>query len=169
MKLKDILYESGQFSIGPVYHGGSWNGIKPIKVTGRGSLGIGAYFTPDRSKAQTYAAEAENGKVIAAYLNINNPLKIFMSGKDFSHPCVQALVLLGMDKDRAIKLVERIEEQKGYMGGEIKKLALEKGYDGIFQYFNGELKEIVVWNSMQVKVKEPEELKENYFMIKKFL
>ena len=150
MKLSLLLENDPGHSFGPVYHGGSWDGIKPIKVNGRGALGVGAYFTPDRSKALTYATEPGQ-KVTTAFLRINNPVVIHMNSPG-QHPCVEALVFLGMDSAKASKLVERVEEKYGYMGGEIKKLALSKGYDGIFEYFSGKLTEIVVWTPQQVEV-----------------
>jgi hypothetical protein len=137
------------FNIGPVYHGGTWDGTKLVRVNGRGALGVGAYFTPISSVADTYAKES-GGQLTKAFLRIHNPLKL--ESGDGSHPAIQALTKLGMPEAKAIKLVERVEEQHGYMGGEIKKLAITQGYDGIFQYFNGTLREIVVWSPHQVKV-----------------
>lgn len=136
--------------IGPVYHGGNWDGIKPIKTTGRGALGSGAYFTPIRSLAEQYAAES-GGKVVTAYLYMNNPLKIYGYKNTFSHPCVEALVLLGVNRQKAEQKVERAEESKGYVGREISSLALAANYDGLIQYFEGQPREIVVWNAAQVK------------------
>ena len=113
-----------------------------------GALGVGAYFTPIHSKADQYAKES-GGQTIAAYLDINKPLVIHAS--QYEHPCVQALVLLGVSEEKASKLVERVEEKYGYLGSEIKNLAMKQGYDGIFEYFNNVLTEIVVWNAAQVK------------------
>lgn len=153
MELYKILFEENdhnQFNFGPVYHGGTWNGISPIKTTGRGALGSGAYFTPDTGIAENYAKES-GGKVIETYLNLKNPLEIYTDKNMYSHPCVQALVKLGVSEEKATKKVEKVEEQKGYVGKEISSLAIEKGYDGLIQYFDGKPKEIVVWNSKQVK------------------
>jgi hypothetical protein len=124
--------------------------LKPIKVTGRGALGIGAYFTPTLEIAQNYANES-GGQVIKAYLKVNNPLEIFSDDKR-EHPMVAALVTLGMDRQKADLFVEKQEEKYGYMGSQIKNLASAKGYDAIYQYFNGSLREIVVWDKTQVKV-----------------
>jgi len=151
--LTHILFEDidQKYNVGPVYHGGNWSGTLPVRVLGKGSLGTGAYFTPDRSKAEGYAKQS-NGQVVETYLDIKNPLKIQMNKGEFKHPCIDALIQLGMNPSKAEKLVERVEEQKGYMGKEIQNLALTKGYDGIFQYFDGELKEIVIWKSEQAQL-----------------
>jgi hypothetical protein len=50
-----------------------------------------------------------------------------------------------------VQWLERGEEKHGYMGGQVKKLALQQGYDAIFQYFKGTLREIVIWNPEQVQ------------------
>ncbi len=92
MKLSSILFEDTNdesSKLGPVYHGGNWDGKTPIKVTGRGALGSGAYFTPIRSVAEKYANDS-GGKVIEAYLEIINPLELHMGQKKFEHPCVMA-------------------------------------------------------------------------------
>jgi hypothetical protein len=151
--LTHILFEDidQKYNVGPVYHGGNWSGTLPIRVVGKGALGTGAYFSPDKSYAERYAKES-GGNVIETYLDIKNPLKIYMNKGEFKHPCIDALIQLGMKPEKAEKLVERVEELKGYMGKEIQNLALTKGYDGIFEYFNGDLKEIVVWKSDQVKL-----------------
>lgn len=155
MSLSRVLLEGPGHSFGPVYHGGSWDGRKPIRVTGRGALGVGAYFTPIESKSDQYAKEA-SGQTVAAYLDINKPLVIHASQHE--HPCVQALVTLGIAEDKAYKLVERVEEKHGYMGSEIKTLAMKQGYDGIFEYFNNVLTEIVIWNSSQAKAIQPSDM-----------
>jgi hypothetical protein len=153
MKLYKFLFEEvdhNKFNYGPVYHGGTWDGVSPIKTTGRGALGSGAYFTPNKSIAENYAQES-GGEVIETYLDLKNPLEIYMNKNTYSHPCVQALVKLGVNEEKAAKKVEKVEEQKGYIGKEISSLATGKGYDGLIQYFDGEPKEIVIWNSKQVK------------------
>lgn len=153
MKLYKILFEGDEpsrFNFGPVYHGGTWDGISPIKTVGRGALGSGAYFTPNKTIAENYAKES-GGKVVETYLDLKNPLEIYMDKNTYSHPCVQALVKLGINEEKAAKKVEKVEEQKGYIGKEISSLAIRKGYDGLIQYFDGEPKEIVIWNSGQVQ------------------
>lgn len=146
-----LLEHDNDFNISPVYHGGTWDGIKHIKVNGRGALGVGAYFTPLKDVAERYAGES-GGQVIETSLRVRNPLKI--ESGDASHPMIDALVQLGMKQGRAEAMVEREEERHGYMGGQVKKLALDQGYDAIFQYFKGTLREIVIWNPYQVQYKQ---------------
>lgn len=143
------LITNSRFNIGPVYHGGSWDGIKTIKANGKGALGVGAYFTPNKDVADNYARES-GGKVIETYLDIKKPLEIF-TDNSHRHPVVDAMVTLGVDEARASKLVEKIEEKSGYIGSQLKNLATAQGYDAIYQYFNGKLREIVIWNKDQVK------------------
>ena len=167
MKLMDLLFENltdhtiikvanddpARFNVGPVYQGGSWNGRTPVKVNGRGSLGVGAYFSPDQTFATTYAVE-KGGLLVETYLSVHKPLIIHTNhgGGGILHPCIQALVLLGVKESVAEAKVEKVEEQHGYMGKEISTLALRQGYDAIYQYRNGDLKEIVIWHPAQVKM-----------------
>ena len=151
MNFKDfynLFLENENAGFGPVYHGGKWDGISPIKM-GRGALGTGAYFTPNKELAIRYATES-GSNVTEAYLNVKNPLKINSFHDTKIHPCVQALELLGMSKEKANKLVEKVEEEKGYLGKEISSRAIPQGYDSIFFYSKGVLREIVIWNSAQV-------------------
>jgi hypothetical protein len=144
-----LLEHDNDFNIGPVYHGGNWDGIKPIKTTGRGALGVGAYFTPIKNVAEYYTKET-GGKLLQTNLQVKNPLKI--ESGDASHPMVAALVQLGINREKAEMVVEKEEEKHGYMGGQVKNLAIKQGYDAIFQYFKGTLREIVIWNSAQVQM-----------------
>lgn len=109
---------------------------------------MGAYFTPIKSVAERYANES-GGNLIQTRLRVRNPLKI--ESGDRSHPMITALVALGVNQEKATSVVEREEEKHGYMGGQVKNLAISKGYDAIFQYFNGTLTEIVIWNVYQVE------------------
>lgn len=70
-----------------------------------------------------------------------------MGKNRYEHPCVMALVQLGMPEEKAQNKVEKIEELKGYIGKEISSAAAKQGYDAIFQYFNGVLREVVIWDS----------------------
>jgi len=158
MKLYKFLFEENdhsKFNFGPVYHGGNWDGISPIKTSGKGALGSGAYFTPDKSIAENYAIDS-GGNIIETYLDLKNPLKIYMDRNKLSHPCIQALVKLGFEEEKAAKKVEKVEEQKGYLGKEISTLAIKKGFDGLIQYFDGKPTEIVIWNSEQVQTRDKE-------------
>ena len=85
-----------------------------------------------------------------AFLSLRNPLVIDSTDRS-EHPCVKALVSLGMPAAKAEKLVERTEEKHGYMGGEIRKLALEQGFDGLVQKMSGKVREVVIWNALQAQ------------------
>ena len=74
-----------------------------------------------------------------------------MGKNRYEHPCVMALVQLGIPEEKAQNKVEKIEELKGYVGKEISTLAIKQGYDAILQYFDGALREIVIWNPRIVR------------------
>ena len=142
-----LFFENREL-VGPVYHGGKWDGVSPIKMD-RGALGTGAYFTPNKEWALWFANESGKGsRVIEVYLDVNNPLKIYSDTGIY--PNVQALETLGMSREKAIKLVEKVEEEKGYLGKEISSRAIKQGYDCIFYYYKGNFTEIVIWNSSKV-------------------
>jgi hypothetical protein len=142
------LFFENEELVGPVYHGGKWDGVSPIKM-GRGALGTGAYFTPNKELAWRYATES-GAEVREAYLDVKKPIKINSYRDTRVHPCVQALEILGIPKEKAVLLVERVEENKGYLGKEISSRAIPQGYDSIFYYDNNTLREIVIWNSDKV-------------------
>jgi hypothetical protein len=73
--LYNLIFED-QFNVGPVYHGGTWDGSKSIKVTGRGALGIGAYFTPILEIAQ----KPVNGTVLSVWFE-RRPAHFKKSGR----------------------------------------------------------------------------------------
>jgi hypothetical protein len=64
---------------------------------------------------------------------------------------IAALVALGMDRDKAASKVESAYEKYGYVGAEVKNLALKQGYDGLVQYIDNKMSEVVVWSPTQVK------------------
>lgn len=133
-----------------VYHGGLWDGKKPLRVNGRGALGAGAYFTPDRNRAMEYARESM-GMVVEVEIELQNPLVLRWN---VNNGPVDALVSLGMDKDKAFDLVDKVEERFGYLGQQIMTKALSQGYDSLIQMDknnSSEISEIVIWDRNKVK------------------
>lgn len=148
----NFLLESTGQEYGPLYHGGLWDGRKPMKVNGKGALGIGGYLTQNITKAASYAKDTGNpdAKIVECYARLNKPLVI---ENLFNHPVTEALIKLGMDKQRAINLVERTEEKYGYIGTQLKTLAQQHGYDGLIQLDRDdpeEISELVIWNPQQI-------------------
>ena len=155
-----VVDESGNPLI--VYHGGlDVSGeAQPLRKAGpgkfepskSGSLGAGVYFSPSESRAYQYAVDFRSpdpevgAAVTPAYLNIVNPL--VLKGTEHPHPVIEAFIKLGKSRDDAIEMVERIEEEHGYIRTELQKEAKKKGYDGIIQYDkNGEsISEIVLFD-----------------------
>ena len=64
---------------------------------------------------------------------------------------VEALIKLGMDEQKAANMVEKAYENKGYIGKEVESRARAAGYDGLMQYRDGELSEVVSYNPNAIK------------------
>jgi hypothetical protein len=113
-----------------------------------GSLGSGIYLTPSTGFASDYAVE-ENANVIPLYASIQNPLII--DGSISRDPMIEAFVKLGVDRNKAENIVEKAYEDKGYITNEVRSRATKQGFDGIFQYKDGKLSEVVAFNPTQIK------------------
>ena len=131
-----------------LFHG-TTKDISTLRSSKDGSLGAGIYLTPDSEFAGRYA-EQEGGNIIPVYTNIKNPL-IIKSEMGKGDPMVQALIQLGVTEDKAADIVEKAYETKGYISKEVQSRAQKQGYDGIVQYKDGKLSEIVAFNAAQVK------------------
>ena len=155
--------------------------IRRIKPSKEGALGSGVYLTPNSAHASGYsgipndealAAMAgdpyakrmadqfmadrasgtlregqEGGNMLPVLAQMRNPL--ILEGK--GDPMIEALVKLGVDQDSASKMVERAYEQKGYIGKQVQQRAQAAGYDGLMQYRDGDLSEVVSYNPNAVK------------------
>jgi hypothetical protein len=88
-------------------------------------------------------------------LDIKKPLEIHMGKNRYEHPCVMALVQLGIPEEKAQNKVEKIEALKGYVGKEISTLAIKQGYDAIFQYFSSSLFHLAISKQFLVLVVGP--------------
>ena len=141
-RIKERLYHGTTATEG----GKGEEAIRRIKPSKEGSLGAGAYLTPKADFASSYA-ESTGGNVLPVYAQIKKPLIIEGKGD----PMIEALVKLGMDEDKASRMVERAYENKGYIGKEVQLRALSQGYDGLMQYRNGDLAEVVVYNPNAIK------------------
>jgi len=92
--------------------------------------------------------EQEGGNMLPVYAQLRNPLVIEGTHAD---PMIEALTKLGMDEASASKMVERAYEQKGYIGKQVESRARAAGYDGLMQYRDGDLSEVVVYNPNAIK------------------
>jgi hypothetical protein len=137
-----------------LYHGTRGVDYDQFKLSKEGALGTGIYLTPDTEFANTYTGneyeDTEGGRVIPVIAYITNPLIIRTTDQRFD-PAVNLLVALGVSKEKAEKIVEKAQEDKGGITKEVMVRAKNQGYDGIFQYKNGKLSEVVVWSPNQVK------------------
>lgn len=142
----------------PLYHG-TGKSFDTFKMSPDGALGAGIYLTPNPEFAGTYADtsslsrsdakmdEASGQNVMQVYASIKNPLMLRAKGD----PMIDALIQLGMTEDKASKMVEKAYEEKGYIGKQVMTRALAQGYDGLMQFRDGELAEVVVYKPTQVK------------------
>jgi hypothetical protein len=128
--------------------GGKGNeALRNLKPSKEGALGSGIYMTPDTNYANTYA-QGEGGNFLPLFTNIRNPLKITGEHRD---PMKEALIKLGVDPDKADTMVERAYETNGYIGKQVQSRAQAQGFDGIAQYRDGDLSEVVAFNPNSVK------------------
>lgn len=141
-QIKNRLYHGTMATEG----GEGQEAIRRIKPSKEGSLGSGAYLTPNPGFAGEYAGEL-GGNILPVYAQIKNPLIIQGNGD----PMIEALVKLGMDENKAARMVERAYENKGYIGKEVETRARSAGFDGLMQYRNGNLAEVVVYNPNAIK------------------
>jgi hypothetical protein len=131
-----------------VYHGTTQD-ISQFKMSKEGALGAGIYMTPNTEFANLYAKET-NGNVLPVYARIVNPL-VIKSERGGADPAVDLLVALGVTREKAEAIVEKAYEDKGGITKEVVSRAQKQGYDGIFQYKNGELSEVVAFSPYQIK------------------
>ncbi len=141
-----------------LYHGtaasekGGSEALTKLKPSKEGALGAGVYMTPNPEFASSYAERA-GGYVLPLHTNLQNPL-IINSYSDldrYEDPMKAALKQLGVDPKQADKIVDRAYESKGYIGKEVMSRAQKQGYDGIAQYRDGDLSEVVSYNPMNIK------------------
>lgn len=90
----------------------------------------------------------EGGNMLPVHAQLKNPLIIEGTHAD---PMIEALMKLGMDEDKAARMVEKAYEDKGYIGKQVQSRAQAKGHDGLMQYRDGELSEVVAYNPNTVK------------------
>ena len=112
-----------------------------------GSLGNGIYLTPYAERATGWGRN-----VLPARVDIKNPLVVDTSTDDFRNPAVDLLVQLGVSEDGAFNIVEKEEEEYGYVRNKIRSRARSQGYDGIVQFVDGNLSEVVAFNKNQVSI-----------------
>ena len=146
-KLKDIVF----------YHGTN-KAFERFKLSKRGALGAGIYAAPDPERASTYALEGAEGdrspegaNVRPIYVDLKNPLVIDKTDmKRTSDPAVQALILLGVNEDKAADIIDEAYSEYGFPGNEIKSRAIKAGYDGIVYKDEDGIVEVVAYNSNQI-------------------
>lgn len=101
----------------------------------------------DRMNRGAIESHEIGGNMLPVYAQLKNPL--ILEGK--GDPMIEALAKLGMDEDKAARMVERAYENKGYIGKEVESRARAAGYDGLMQYRDGELAEVVSYNPSAIK------------------
>jgi hypothetical protein len=146
-RLQDIVF----------YHGTN-KAFEKFKLSKRGALGAGIYAAPDPERASTYALEGAEGdrspegaNVRPIYVDLKNPLIIDKTDmKRTSDPAVQALILFGVNEDKAADIIDEAYSEYGFPGNEIKSRAIKAGYDGIVYKDEDGIVEVVAYNSNQI-------------------
>jgi hypothetical protein len=126
--------------------------LSQLKQSKEGSLGAGIYMTPKTDFANTYA-EGAGGYVMPLYANLYNPLilKSTMGPGGNGDPMMLALTQLGLTPEKAEKIIEKAYDTRGYIGKEVMTRAQKQGYDGIAQYKDGDLSEVVSFSPYGIK------------------
>lgn len=130
-----------------VYHGTKNNDFNVFDISkskSTGLLGKGFYFTKSKTEA-TSRYSSKNGRVIAAYLNLTNPLEVDLVHKSSVINKLRDYYRGTFDLDSYLynaKYKDRVDTQK--LLQEIRK----QGYDGIF---NKEKGYYVAFDSSQIK------------------
>lgn len=141
-----------------LYHGttasekGGAEALQQLKQSREGALGAGVYMTPNPEFAGQYAGET-GGYIMPVHANLRNPLEIHTkSGVEGNgDPMKLALMQLGVPEAKADQILEKAYDTRGYVGKEVMSRAQKQGYDGIAQYRDGDLSEVVSYNPMGVK------------------
>ncbi len=130
-----------------VYHGTKNNDFNVFDISkskSTGLLGKGFYFTKSKTEAASRYS-SKNGRVIAAYLNLTNPLEVDLVHKSSVINKLRDYYRGTFDLDSYLynaKYKDRVDTQK--LLQEIRK----QGYDGIF---NKEKGYYVAFDSNQIK------------------
>lgn len=131
----------------PLYHGTKKVFSKLAASEEGGALGNGVYLTPNPKFAGEYA-KGSGGNIHQVYADVKNPL--ILEGT-YADPMVEALVKLGTPEKLANNIVERAYDRNGYITTEVQSRAKKAGYDGIIQYKEGDLGEVVAFSPEQVE------------------
>jgi hypothetical protein len=126
--------------------------LSQLKQSKEGSLGAGIYMSPKTDFVNTYA-EGEGGYVMPLYANLYNPLilKSTMGPGGNGDPMMLALTQLGLTPEKAEKIIEKAYDTRGYIGKEVMTRAQKQGYDGIAQYKDDDLSEVVSFSPYGIK------------------
>lgn len=126
--------------------------LQQLKQSKEGALGAGVYMTPNPEFAGQYANQS-GGYIMPVHANMRNPLEIHTkSGVEGNgDPMKLALMQLGVPEAKADQILEKAYDTRGYVGKEVMSRAQKQGYDGIAQYRDGDLSEVVSYNPMGVK------------------
>lgn len=140
-----------------LYHGTtatekSGQALSQLKQSKEGSLGAGVYMTPKPEFAGEYANQP-GGYIMPVHANLKNPLEIHstMGPQGNGDPTKLALMQLGVPEEKADAIIEKAYDTRGYIGKEIMSRAQKQGYDGIAQYKDGDLSEVVSFSPYGIK------------------
>ena len=90
------------------------------------------------------------GNVLPVFADIRNPLIIHTNDRA-RDPGVALLEALGVPTEKAEAIMEKAYENKGGLTKEVSARARKQGYDGIMQYKNGVLSEVLAFSPLDIK------------------
>jgi hypothetical protein len=90
------------------------------------------------------------GNVLPVFADLRNPLIIHTNDRA-RDPGVALLEALGVPTEKAEAIMEKAYETKGGLTKEVSSRARKQGYDGIMQYKNGVLSEVVAFSPLDIK------------------
>lgn len=132
-----------------LYHG-SPEDFHTFKLSKEGALGAGIYVTPLKDYASDYTGKTDR-LPMQLYGRSVRPLYVDLNTKTLRDPAVLILEQLGMTRDKAEKMADKIYEEKGYFGKELITRAQKFGYDSIVIKRDGKISEINLFNASQLK------------------
>jgi hypothetical protein len=88
--------------------------------------------------------------VLPVFADLRNPL-IIRTDDRARDPAIALLEALGVSTEKAEAIMEKAYENKGGLTKEVSTRARKLGYDGIMQYKNGVLSEVVAFSPLDIK------------------
>jgi hypothetical protein len=143
------------YKVGPVYHGGGWNGVSMPSIRD-GSYGTGVYFTTSKQRAMGYATEEREFKASKTRYLVEAMLGFYgkvleINTKAKEGPQTALMRLTGWDERKAWNSIDKQFEKTGNLGKMLRVKGTAAGFDGLAIH-NDTDTEYVVWFPQSIKV-----------------